>query len=213
MCRPGTLAALALVAVAAGCFGGSGASHRTLTAAEALHQARADGFTRVSRPAGQSWRCRSRLVETGPRTTVGQYASYRRATYALQFGDKRLPNVDDNTAQIAMYATVLPDAALAARCARAGRYEADHVSVEPPGFAEPGSGPMRVIPHRTLGPTTIVTHMHASGGPGSLYPDDGDYQTYLARGRVLAFGLAHTRKASLIVQADLGRIAAQIADG
>jgi hypothetical protein len=209
--RAAPVAALALVAVAAGCFGGSGASHRTLTAAEAVHRARADGFTRVSRQAGQSWRCRDRLVETGPRTTVGPYASYRRATYALQFGDRRLPNVDDNTAQIAMYVAVLPDASLAARCARAGRYQADHVPVEPPGFVQPGLGQMRVIPHRTLGPTTIVTHEHKIGRPGSLYPDDGDYQTSLARGRVLALGLAHTRSASRIVQADLARLAAQIA--
>ena len=211
MSRAAAMGALALVAAAAGCFGGSRASRPTLSAVEALHQAQADGFTRVSRSKGVCWRCRDRLVETGPTTTVGQYASYRRATYALQFGDKRLPNVDDNTAQIAMYVTVLPDASLAARCARAGRYQTDHVPVEQPGFVEPGLAQMRVIPHRMVGPTTTETHMHKLGAPGSLYPDDGTYQTNFSRGRVLAIGFAYTRSASLIVQADLARIAAQIA--
>jgi hypothetical protein len=55
--------------------------------------------------------------------------------------------------------------------------------------------------------------MRASGGPGSLYPDDGDYQTHLARGRVLALGLAYTRSHSRIVQADLAQLTAQIAAG
>ena len=205
MHRAAVLGALALVAVAAGCFGGSSASQRTLTAAEALHRARADGFTGVSRSAGESWRCRERSVETGPRTTVGQYASYRRASYDLRFGDRRFPTVDDNTAQIAMYVTVLPDASLAARCARAGLYEAYHVPVEP------GLAKMRTLRHRMVGRTTIETYMHKLGQPGSLYPDDGVYQTNLARGRVLALGLAHTRKAALVVEADLARIAAQIA--
>jgi hypothetical protein len=98
MSRTAPIAAVALVAVAAGCFGGSGASARTLTASEAVHEARADGFSRVSRSAGASWRCGARSADTGPTTTVGQYASYRRASYALQFADKLLPNVDDDTA-------------------------------------------------------------------------------------------------------------------
>jgi hypothetical protein len=203
MCRPGTLAALVLVAVAAGCFGGSGASHRTLTAGKAVRQARADGFTDVRRSAGLSWHCRPGALDAGPTSTAGQGGSYGRSSYSLTFGDRRLPTVDDNTAQIAMYVAVFPDAAFAARCARAGLFQADHVAVQP------GLPATRVIPHRAFGPTTIVTHMHRLRR--SLYPNDGDYQTYLARGRVLALGLASTRSASRIVQADLARLATQIA--
>jgi hypothetical protein len=196
------LAALILAAVAAGCFGGS---HRTLRAADAVSRARADGYTDVRRLTPESWRCRGLAAATGPPETVGRYASYRRAYYAFTFGDKRLPNVDDNTAQIAMYVTVLPDAALAARCARATLYATYHVQ------ATTGLRAMHAIRHRMLGPTTTLTHMHKPGAPGTLYPDDGTYQTSFSRGRVLAMGLAYTRPASLIVQADLERIAAQIA--
>jgi hypothetical protein len=178
-----------------------------LPAGKAARQARADGFTGVRRSPGESWHCRPGILVAGPTSTAGRGASYRRSSYSLTFGDRRLPTVDDNTAQIALYVAVFPDAAFAARCARAGLFGADHVAV-PSGMPA-----TRVIRHRTLGPTTIVTHMHASGGPGSLYPDDGEYQTYLARGRVLALGLAHTRSASRIVQADLARLAGQIAAG
>jgi hypothetical protein len=104
-----------------------------------------------------------------------------------------------------MYVTVLPDASLAARCARGGLYPTYHVAVQP------GLAKMRAIPHRMLGPTTTVTHMHKMAEPGSLYLDEGVYQTNFARGRVLAIGLARTRRACLIVQADLARLAAQIA--
>ena len=193
------------MAVAAGCFGGSGASDRTMPARKALRQARADGLTGVRRSGGASWHREPRTLDVGPTSAGDEHDSYRRASYALSFGDKRLPTVDDNTAQIAMLVAVFPDASVAARCARAGRFGADHVAVEP------GLPATRVIRHRTFGPTTIVTHMHAPAAPGAMYPDDGDYQTSLARGRVLALGLAHTPSASRIVQADLTRIAEQIA--
>ena len=53
--------------------------------------------------------------------------------------------------------------------------------------------------------------MHKSGLPGSNFPSDGQYDTFIARGRVLALGLAYTEHTSGIVQSDLNRFAAEIA--
>ena len=53
--------------------------------------------------------------------------------------------------------------------------------------------------------------MHKIDAPGNVYPDDGEYDTDFARGRVLAIGLAYTRPTSRIVEDDLQRLASQIA--
>ena len=53
--------------------------------------------------------------------------------------------------------------------------------------------------------------MHKIDAPGNVYPDDGEYDTDFARGRVLAMGLAYSRPTSRIVEDDLQRLASQIA--
>ena len=53
--------------------------------------------------------------------------------------------------------------------------------------------------------------MHKSGLPGTEFPSDGQYDTFIARGRVLALGLAYTAHDSQIVQSDLTRLAGEIA--
>ena len=54
--------------------------------------------------------------------------------------------------------------------------------------------------------------MHAPGAPGSASAeDDGEYDTWLAHGRVFAIGLAYNEPHSKIVRDDLQRLAAEIA--
>jgi hypothetical protein len=52
--------------------------------------------------------------------------------------------------------------------------------------------------------------MHKAGAPGSLSRTDGQYETSLANGRVLALGLAYNERDSRIVQSDLARLASAI---
>lgn len=198
------LVAPAIVALAAGCFGSSSA-HPTLTARQAIGRARADGFTRVARESVASWRCDARGVELGPVATTGRYAAYRRPSYQLVMGDKRVPPTKDGTGRILIGLVVFPNASTAARCARSLLYGADHPRTSYVGARTP------VIRHRMVSPDTMETHMHKIDAPGNVYPDDGEYDTDFARGRVLAMGLAYTRPTSRIVEDDLQRLASQIA--
>jgi hypothetical protein len=52
--------------------------------------------------------------------------------------------------------------------------------------------------------------MHKGSVLGEVFPNDGQYETYLASGRAFATGLAYTEHDSRIVQEDLVRIAAEI---
>jgi len=203
------LAGLAVTAVAAGCAGGGSGSHSTLTAAQAVHQARTDGFTRAGRgPRGESLQCTARTSKVGPAQTTGRYANYKRPVYTIEFGDRHAPPTSDNTARIAMAVFVFADADFAARCAHAGMYTSEHQPVHPDAVAS-GSG-SKTFPYKLIAGTTVETHMHKRGLPGAVFPSDGQYETYLASGRAYAIGLAYSERDSRIVQRDLARIAAQI---
>jgi hypothetical protein len=76
----------------------------------------------------------------------------------------------------------------AARCARDAIYAAKHFPLHP--------GSTKLTPYKVVSPTTI---------------NSGAFDTWLARGRVFALGEAHTVKSSRIVQADLARVAGEIA--
>jgi hypothetical protein len=199
------LVAPAIVALAAGCLGSSTAQP-PLTGGQAVRQARADGFTGVERRSAGSWHCDRFGVDFGPLATTGKYESYRRPSYQLSMGDKRVPLTKNGTGRILIGVVVFPDASTAARCARALLWETDHPRVSfVVGRRQPA------IPHRMVSPVTMETHMHKAGAPGNMFPDDGEYDTAFATGRVLAMGLAYTRPTSRIVEADLERIASQIA--
>jgi hypothetical protein len=199
------LAGLAVTAVAAGCAGGS---HSTLTAAQALHQARTDGFTRAGHGPRESWQCTARTSKVGPPQPTGPFADYKRSLYAIELGDRRVPPTSDNTGRIAMAVFVFSDADFAARCAHAGVYTSEHQPVHPDAVASGGSS--KTFPYKLIAGTTVETHMHNRDTPGTVFPSDGQYETYLASGRVFATGLAYTEHDSRIVQRDLARIAAQI---
>jgi hypothetical protein len=202
------LAGLAVTAAAAGCAGGGSGSHSTLTAAQALHQARTDGFTQAVRgPRGESWQCSARSSKIGPAQTTGKYAGYRRPVYTIEFGDRGAPPTNDNTGRIAMAVFVFADAGLAARCAHAGIYTSEHYPVHPEAVA---LGNSKTLPYKLIAGTTVETHMHKRDLPGAVFPSDGQYETFIASGRAFAIGLAYTEHDSRIVQRDLARIAAEI---
>ena len=191
------LAGLAtLGAVAAGCMSG-GSPHGTLSASDALAQARKDGFlkpARVSRPP--VYECSRHRFERAV-TSSGRFSEYRRPSYALVFTDRHVP-VTFDTVRVAMLITVFPDAATAARCARAGIFQAMHI---------PTNSSSRLID-----PTTVLSVMHAPNAPGFEVPDDtGQYNTFIAHSRVFAQGLAYNEPHSKIVRQDLERLAAEIA--
>jgi hypothetical protein len=204
MHRAAVLGALALVALAAGCFGSSSAQP-ALTGGQAVRQARADRFTGVERASAGSWHCDRFGVEFGPPATTGNYERYVRPSYQLSVGDKRVPPAEDGTGRILIVLSVFPNASIAARCARALLWETDHPRV--PFIV----GRQPAIRHRMVSPVTMETHRHKIDAPGNIYPDDGEYDTVFANGRVLAMGLAYTRPTSRIVEGDLERLASQIA--
>lgn len=203
------LAGLAVVIAACGFAANSRGSSSTMTAAEALHQARADGFTRPGRASGGSYLCGAHRVDIGPANPTGQYADYQVPSYGLEFGDRRAPPDKEDTAQIGMTVLMFRDANSAARCARAGLYVTQHQPVDSRGFSL--GRPVKTYPYRMITPTTAETHMHGPNARGQVPGTDGYYETWLSYGRVLAFGLAYNAKNALVVRTDLDRIARQIA--
>ena len=197
------LVAPAIAALAAGCFGSSSA-HPTLTEKAAIRQATADGL-KVYRMPLTSWYCRGFETELGPAATTGRYASYTRVSYEIQLDDKRVRPGPGNTARIGMLVAVFPNASLAGRCARASLYQTDHLLVSPT------SSRTRVIPHKMVSPVTLETHMHKPDTRGTFAGQDGEYDTFLADGRVLAEGQAYNERNAQLVEDDLKAIASQIA--
>ena len=118
----GLAAVATLGAVAAGCMGG-GSHHGTLSAADALAQARDDGFVNPRRGPAQSWHCDAKPSESD--------SPPARPNYGVVFDDKRVPLAPRNSVRIAMMVVVFPDAATAKRCAESGMYEAMHTPVRP----------------------------------------------------------------------------------
>jgi hypothetical protein len=203
------LAGLAVVIAACGFAADSLGSSSTMTAAEALHQARADGFTRPGLESGESYLCDGHRIDVGPANPAGQYADYQVPSYGLGFGDRRAPPDKEDTGQIAMTVLVFRDANSAARCAQAGLYLTEHQPVHSTAFLLGRSS--QTYPYRMISPTTAETHMHGPHAVGQPPMTDGYYETWLSHGRVLAFGLAYNAKNALVVRTDLDRIARQIA--
>jgi len=203
------LAGIAVVIAACGLAADSRGSSSTMTAAEALHQARADGFTGPGLESGESYLCDAHRIDVGPASPAGRYADYQVPSYGLGFGDRRAPPDKQDTGQIAMTVLVFSDANHAARCARAGLYMTQHQPIDSRAYALGHLG--RTFPYRMITPTTAETHMHGPNARGQEPGTDGYYETWLSYGRVLAFGLAYSAKNALVVRSDLDRIARQIA--
>jgi hypothetical protein len=108
-----------------------------------------------------------------------------------------------------MLMVVFPNESIARRCAAGGSYGATHIPVDQTNPL--GAGPP-YRPSKPIDSTTVETSMHAPGAPGFQFLEDtGEYDTYLARRRVFALGLAYNDPHSKIVREDLERLAAEIA--
>lgn len=189
---------------AAGCAGGGVSHHPTFTVAQALRQARADGLRGPVRVAqAGSLRCDTRTLDFGPTQTTGRYAAYQRPSYGIEFGDRRAPPRADDAARVGMEVFVFHSTRFATRCAQGGVYSQKHAEVRL-GFP-------KLRPYKVISPTTVELGMHKPGAPGTVRGETGEYDTYLANGPVFAIGLAYNTHDSQIVQADLARIASEIA--
>ena len=202
------LLAIALVVLVAGVVAGS-SSHATLTASQAVDQARRDGFTRPGLLDKESYLCDPHRVDIGPAEPSGQYADYRVPEYGLAFGDRRVPPDQDNTARIGLTVLVFHDANVAARCASAGLYMTEHQPVDSRAFLLGRA--TKTYPYRMITQTTAETHMHGPSARGQEPGTDGYYETWLSHGRVLAFGSAYNARDAEVLRDDLDRIARQIA--
>ena len=190
--------------VAAGCLGG-GSQHATLSASDALAQARKDGFVNPKHVRSVAWRCDGKTWDQARPDDVGTDAHFVVSNYDLVFDDRRVPLESDNTARIAMMVVVFRDADTARRCADAFVYQ----SMNAPSDPSNPTGPH--IPYKVIDSTTVAMHPHAPGGPGEFPEDTGDYNTMLARGRVFGLGFSRNMPHAKIVRQDLERLAAEIA--
>jgi hypothetical protein len=202
------LLAIALVVLVAGVVAGS-SSQATLTASQAVDQARRDGFTRPTLQGKGSYLCGAQRFDIGPADPTGQYADYRVPSYGLELGDRRVPPDKDNTGRILMLVLVFRDAGFAARCAHAGLYMTEHQPVDSSAFLL--GRPTKTYPYRMITPTTVETHWHGREARGQVAGTDGYYETWLSHGRALAFGSAFNAKDAEVLRTDLDRIASQIA--
>jgi len=198
---PAVVAALGVVA--AGCLGG-GSQHATLSATDALAQARKDGFVNPKHVRSVAWRCDGKTWDQARPDAVGADAHFVVSNYELVFDDKRVPLESDNTARIAMLVVVFPDAGMARRCANSFVYQSTHSPSDPSNPTRPH------IPYKVIDSTTVEMHPHAPGS--AVFPEDtGDYNTMLARGRVFGLGFSRNMPHAKIVRQDLDRLAAEIA--
>jgi hypothetical protein len=194
-----TRAGLIAAALAAtGCAGGS-SSHVAMTATQAIHQARADGFVDVGRRRAGSWRCAPHAFGVGPAQTTGRYSDYARPVYSVEFGDRRAPAHADNTARVGMAVDVFRSAAFAARCAKSA-LESERLLMS--------HG--KLLPYKVISDTTVEHGMHPVDTPGNTPGDTGQFETWLADGRAFAWGIAYNAHDSRIVQADLARLAHEV---
>jgi hypothetical protein len=199
MTRAAILAVL-LAAVAAGCLGRSSA-HGVMTGDQARAQAVHDGLAAPRlEPNPASWGCTSRPPYLDQLSGRPQRAGYVHPRYSLVAGDRRIPP-RGGSARATMVVIVLPKPAAAARCARAVLAYDEYQG----GLGHPSE------PYQVIDAMTVVVDPHPPGAPGTLPGETGQYDTAFATGPVLALGLSDNRRHAAIVEADLRRLAGEIA--
>ncbi|HEX5261869.1 MAG TPA: hypothetical protein VFW18_10380 [Gaiellales bacterium] len=198
MARAATVAVL-LAAIAAGCLGRSSA-HGVMTAAQAQAQAVRDGLARPQlQHDPSSWRCTSTPPYLGQLSATMHHRGYVHPRYSLVAGDRRIPP-RGGSARATLLLVVLPRPSAAARCARSILLYDEHLSSGVPATR-----------YKVVDRATIVVDPHPPGVPGTLPGTTGQYDIAFAGGPVLALGLADNRHASALVEADLRKLAGEIA--
>jgi hypothetical protein len=169
---------------------------------EALQRARADGFRNARLgPRPTSFRCDTGAILVGTAVPPGRFRGYHRARFMLLFDDRRIPP----EGHVAMLVAVFAQRGLAVRCRRLGLAAARH---RPANALAPNAP---TLPFRAIGRSTVETHMHApSSGPGVIPGSTGVFETFVARGPVLAYGVAWNPRESAMVRADLTRVVLQV---
>lgn len=104
----------------------------------------------------------------------------------------------------------LPSAADARRCAAAGIYGAQHQPVLAP--TPQGQQPGTTLHYKMFSPVTVDVNPHSANAPGYGSGTTGEFDTYIAQGRVLAIGTTYNEAQAAIAEADLRRLLSQIAD-
>jgi hypothetical protein len=199
------LAGIAVVLVVAllALEAGGGARRPALTAHQALAQVSDERFVNVRlAPQPASFRCDTGAILIGTPRPRERFPGYHRSRYLLLFDDRRFrPD-----GHVAMFVAAFADRGFAARCARRGLRAARHRpadSLDPEGSASP---------YRMIDATTVESHMHPpSSRPGVIPGSTGVFETFLARGPVLAYGVAWNGRESAIVRRDLALAMAQVA--
>lgn len=195
--------AVVLLVAALALEAGGGIRHPALTARQALAQVSGERFVNVRlAPQPASFRCDTGAILIGTARPRERFPGYHRSRYLLLFDDRRFrPD-----GRVAMFVAVFGDRGFAAHCALRGLRAARHRPADP--LNPEGSA----SPYRMIDATTVESHMHAPTSLPDVIPGStGVFETFLARGPVLAYGVAWNGRESAIVRRDLARAVARVA--
>jgi hypothetical protein len=169
--------------------------------AEAMSIAKHDGFKVQPTTHGILLTCnRTALdfMDAQPHAPAGAIVPQ----YGLSINDRRLKSTVRGRGGGILLLLALPSAADARRCAAAGIYGAQHYEGQTPGTT---------VPYRMFSSVTVDLNPHSANA--SIYPrgTTGEFDTYIARGRVLAVGTTYNEAQAAIAEADLRQLLSQIA--
>jgi hypothetical protein len=187
----GVAAVIVLLALAAH-------SHRTpapasvASRAEAMSIAKGDGYKVQPTTHGILLTCnRTALDFTETQPYAPDPAGAIVPQYGLSINDRRLKSTVRGRGGGILLLLALPSAADARRCAAAGIYGAQHYEGQTPGTT---------VPYRMFSAVTV-----------DINPPAGEFDTYIARGRMLAVGTTNNAAQATIAEADLRQLLSQIA--
>ena len=196
-------------------------SHRTpapssvASQAEAVSIAKSEGYKVQAGTYGtHPLTCTHRRLEFGsilPGAPVAAGAIMPR--YILEITDHRLHPIVHRYGPSAggiLLLLALPSAADAKRCAAAGIYSAQHQPVFAP--TPQGQQPGATLHSKMFSPVTVDVNPHSANAPSYGRGTTGEFDTYIARGHMLAIGTTHNEAQATIAEADLRQLLSQIAD-
>ena len=163
--------------------------------AEAMSIAKGDGYKVQPPTHGILLTCnRTALDFTETQPYAPDPAGAIVPQYGLSINDRRLHPVRGHNGLSGggtLLLLALPSAADARRCAAAGIYGAQHYEGQTPGTT---------VPYRMFSAVTV-----------DINPPAGEFDTYIARGRMLAVGTTNNAAQATIAEADLRQLLSQIA--